>query len=140
LEEDERIQWYLGCTLPEGLLHDRQSIETTDSIKYIFQLGPCAKEKHYPLLSDDRFIKKAILDPGKVFTFGTDSLLRWMLMRGIITREEFIDDYVKLLSWNYKHLSPEPVYLLSLLPGQNVPPSQTYLDVLKHYQQTFSEI
>jgi hypothetical protein len=139
-ETDSRIQWFQGAAIPRRDTNDEQPLELNDSVKYVFQIGNYANEKKYLVLSDDRFIKKAIYHPDNFSYIGTDTLLLWLHRSGKIEREVFIEYYSNLVEWNYQPMAPEPEYLLSLLPVAPGADSELFQTALTYYQKSFKEI
>ncbi len=93
-------------------------------------------ENDLPLVADDRVCQQyrlAEASSGQV-AFGTDKVLAALWRTNRITLKQATNDFLKLIKWRYRFLTPEPDYLKNLadrsrsnLPGPDLSYVATYL-------------
>ena len=132
ISDEESTLWQKTGEREEG---DRYGV-----YRYVCDLLDVARKKKSPILTDDRSTKRFRLpsDNPKV-RFGADTLLRFLYHTERIDRDTFLEHYHKLIQWNYRHLPPEPAYLVDRLPTEESSTSTTLDEAMKYYRESFTE-
>ncbi|HUW95305.1 MAG TPA: DUF4062 domain-containing protein [Anaerolineae bacterium] len=107
--------------------------------RYFFDLFLLAHETACPLMTDDRVTKMVQGVPDVTLRFGTDTLLRLLDKSGLIDHTEFVSLYGRLVGWEYRHLSPEPQFLLGVLPTREGE-SPRFTSAVSFYQRSLRKI
>ena len=143
-QKSELIQWVTpedsGNRLPPSDTSAESPAPERDALlTYFYQLFLLSHEKACPLMTDDRATKAVQGEPHVILRFGTDTFLRLLHRKGLVDHTEFISLYGRLIDWQYRHLSPEPVFLLDVL-ASGTGESPRLNAAVSYYQNSIQEL
>ena len=104
---------------------------------YYADLFALAEQHGCLFMTDDRVTKVLEIEADVPLRFGTDTLLRYLHQQDNLDRAEFVRLYQQLIDWNYRHLPPEPEYLIDVLPAEPQTSSPRFESAVEYYRDSF---
>jgi hypothetical protein len=111
-----------------------------DVLNYVRDLLALATSLTCPLVADDRALQVITEEGLSEYRFGTDVLLRWLLLAGVLDARTYREKYDLFREWNYRFLPPDPDYLSWLATLEPRGEAGAFKDALDWYSQVVHQM